>query len=78
MLIIESVAYDLKDSTELKGSASKMHNLHKEYTLLFNAITDAEKNLMQLHQKLIEVQQDAEELYISEEYSNEGQKTISA
>lgn len=55
-----------------------MHNLQKEYTLLFNTITDAEKSLMQIHQRLIEVQQDAEELYISEEYNSEGQKTISA
>lgn len=36
----------------------------KEYLLLFNAITDTEKILVQLHDELIAVQQQAEELYI--------------
>lgn len=37
----------------------------KEYLILFNAITDTEKALESLRQKLIDVQQLAEETYIN-------------
>ena len=40
-------------------------SLTPEYTLLFNTITDLIEELEQMKQKLIEVQQQAEELYIS-------------
>lgn len=46
-----------------------MHELSKEYLLLFNAITDAENTLVQLHAELIATQQKAEELYIQRENS---------
>jgi hypothetical protein len=36
----------------------------EEYTLLFNAITDAIKELESLKEKLILAQQEAEEIYI--------------
>lgn len=39
----------------------------KEYTLLFNAITDAIEELEKLKQQLIIAQQEAEEIYISGE-----------
>lgn len=39
----------------------------KEYTLLFNAITDAIEELEKLKQQLITAQQKAEEIYISGE-----------
>lgn len=39
----------------------------KDYSLLFNAITDAIEELEILKEKLIIVQQEAEEAYISEE-----------
>jgi hypothetical protein len=39
----------------------------KDYSLLFNAITDAIKELEILKEKLILAQQEAEEAYISEE-----------
>lgn len=57
-----------------------MRELPKEYILLFNAITEAEESLMQMHQKLIVVQQEAEGLYISDElHVNEDQsEAISA
>ena len=42
-----------------------MDNITKEYLLLFNAITDVEITLKDLKEKLIFVQQQAEELYIS-------------
>ena len=42
-----------------------MENLPKEYLLLFNAISDAEKTLEILKERLIKAQEDAEELYIS-------------
>jgi hypothetical protein len=38
--------------------------MDKEYTLLFNAITDAIKELEILKEKLIKAQQEAEEIYI--------------
>lgn len=42
-----------------------MESLSKEYLLLFNSITDTEKALEELKQKLILTQQKAEEIYIS-------------
>lgn len=39
----------------------------KDYSLLFNAITDAIEELEILKEKLILAQQEAEEAYISEE-----------
>ena len=49
-----------------------MDAIRKEYTLLFNAITDAESALEQLRTRLIAVQQEAEELFLaSEEQSTE-------
>ena len=49
-----------------------MDAIRKEYTLLFNAITDAESALEQLRTRLIAVQQEAEELFLaSEEQSAE-------
>lgn len=42
-----------------------MDHISPEYLLLFNAITDAEKALDELKQRLILIQQQAEELYIS-------------
>ena len=44
-----------------------MNPIIKEYTLLFNAITDAQLALEQLHQQLIAAQQQAEELFLSAE-----------
>ena len=43
-----------------------MNPLPKEYLVLFNAITDAEETLSQLRTRLIEVQQQAEELFLEE------------
>ena len=42
-----------------------MDAIKKEYTLLFNAITDAENTLEQLRTQLIAAQQQAEELFLS-------------
>lgn len=39
-----------------------MSELPREYTLLFNAITDADRALIRLHEALIAAQQAAEEL----------------
>ena len=41
-----------------------MQNITKEYTLLFNALTDAEEALRQLSEQLISIQQQAEELFL--------------
>ena len=42
-----------------------MENISQEYIILFNAITEAEEALRATREKLIAVQQRAEELYIS-------------
>ena len=44
-----------------------MDAIRKEYTLLFNAITDVESALEQLQTRLIAVQQEAEELFLAAE-----------
>ena len=41
--------------------------MEKEYSLLFNAITDTIKKLDELKMQLIKIQQQAEEIYISKE-----------
>lgn len=46
-----------------------MKPITKEYLLLFNAITDTEETLCQLRTRLIEIQQQAEELFLEEEAS---------
>ena len=46
-----------------------MDAIKKEYTLLFNAITDAETTLEQLRTRLIAAQQQAEELFLAAEDS---------
>ena len=40
--------------------------MSEEYTLLFNTITDALETLDMLRKQLMEAQQKAEEIYISE------------
>ena len=44
-----------------------METINKEYTLLFNALTDTEEALRQLSQRLISIQQQAEELFLARE-----------
>ncbi|MEA4813542.1 MAG: hypothetical protein VB112_01360 [Oscillospiraceae bacterium] len=41
-----------------------MKRISKEYSILFNAITDVENELAKIRAKLIRIQQDAEEAYI--------------
>ncbi len=41
-----------------------MQTISKEYILLFNALTDAEEALRHLEARLIEAQQQAEELFL--------------
>ncbi|MEA4947413.1 MAG: hypothetical protein VB058_07635 [Oscillospiraceae bacterium] len=48
-----------------------MHEIQKEYSILFNAITDTEAELLCLRAKLVEAQQMAEESYISGQESAE-------
>ena len=43
-----------------------MKTISKEYLLLFNAVTDTEESLRQLREKLVAVQQQAEELFLEE------------
>lgn len=43
-----------------------MKPIAKEYLVLFNAITEAEETLSQLRARLIEAQQQAEELFLNE------------
>ena len=41
-----------------------MKTISKEYLLLFNALTDAEEALRKLREQLMEIQRQAEELYL--------------
>lgn len=43
-----------------------MTALSKEYLLLFNAVTDAERTLSQLREALLDAQRQAEELFLEE------------
>ena len=43
-----------------------MKPISKEYLLLFNALTDTEETLRQLQARLLDIQRQAEELYIEE------------
>lgn len=43
-----------------------MKIISKEYLLLFNALTDAEESLRQLQERLMNIQRQAEELYLAE------------
>lgn len=42
-----------------------MQNISQEYIILFNAITEAEKDLRRLRERLVFAQQLAEEAYIA-------------
>ena len=53
-----------------------MQKVSKEYLLLFNAITDAEESLRRLQAKLIDAQQKAEELFISDGDADSGARNI--
>jgi len=44
-----------------------MKRISKEYSMLFNAITDTESALEKIRARLIRTQQDAEEAYIKDE-----------
>ena len=41
-----------------------MQGISREYLLLFNAMTDAEESLSRLRTKLIDIQRQAEELFL--------------
>ena len=51
-----------------------MSAISKEYLLLFNTVTDAERSLAQLRETLIEAQRQAEELFLE----NPGEEDPSA
>lgn len=48
-------------------------DIAREYTLLFNAITDAEQTLSELRERLMSAQQVAEEIYIQNENEKDDQ-----
>ena len=48
-----------------KRKEPDMENLSKEYLLLFNTLTEVERLLRELRERVIRAQQAAEELYIS-------------
>ena len=41
-----------------------MQNISKEYLLLFNTLTELEQSLMELRDRLVRAQQEAEECYL--------------
>jgi hypothetical protein len=58
------------DTILLLERQREMQNIQKEYSILFNVITDTETELKRLYIRLMEAQQMAEELYISAQDSN--------
>lgn len=48
-----------------------MTAITKEYLLLFNAVTDAERALARLRETLLEAQRQAEELFLEESGGDE-------
>ena len=52
-----------------------MQKVSKEYLLLFNAITDAEESLRRLQARLIDAQQKAEELFITDDEADPPRRT---
>ena len=54
----------------------QMQKVSQEYLLLFNAITDAEESLRRLQAKLIDAQQKAEEMFISDGDADSGARNI--
>lgn len=51
----------------LDERTTQMKRISKEYSMLFNAITDTESELARIRARLIRTQQDAEEAYIKDE-----------
>lgn len=49
-----------------------MKEITKEYSVLFNEITDVSEEILKLYTKLIEAQKRAEEIFISEDEAGEG------
>jgi hypothetical protein len=47
-----------------------MKPIAKEYVLLFNAVTDAEEVLNQLRRSLIDIQKQAEDLFLEDQDAN--------
>jgi hypothetical protein len=52
--------------------SSTMKEITKEYSVLFNEITDVSEEILKLYTKLIEAQKRAEEIFISEDEAGEG------
>ncbi|MBP1737447.1 MAG: hypothetical protein H6Q60_1328 [Oscillospiraceae bacterium] len=44
-----------------------MQPVSKEYSVLFNEITDISEEVIRLYKRLVAIQQTAEEIYISQE-----------
>lgn len=49
-----------------------MKTITKEYSVLFNEITEVSEELIKLYERLIEAQRRAEEIYIEEDNAGEG------
>lgn len=61
----KQIACSFMQYTERKECS--MQYISREYTILFNAITEAEKDLHRLRERLMLAQQLAEECYISQD-----------
>ena len=53
-----------------------MKTISREYLLLFNAMTDVEESLRQLREGLMDIQRQAEELFLEETDPAKSRKTI--
>lgn len=53
-----------------------MYQVSKEYLTLFNAMTDIDKALCELHRKIVFAQELAEEIYVSESDTEENRQEL--
>ena len=66
-MLFKTVSKNYENKCGRQKGQLNMNTLTKEYTLLFNTITDAEEALRQLSLTLMEAQRRAEELFLEAE-----------
>ena len=73
-MLFKTVSKNYENKCGRQKGQLNMNTLTKEYTLLFNTITDAEEALRQLSLTLMEAQRQAEELFLEAEQEAPAEK----
>ena len=55
-----------------------MHNITKEYLLLFNTLTDLQEELQHLRDRMLQAQADAEELFMEGDETEAASDTLAS